>query len=252
MATAAPQTSPTAATATAPVTPTNFSVSLLNALGIKPTAINVALLNAQQTQEGAWISSNPINAFNTYNPLNVSENADGTGPQGTQQSNGVIAFSNWNDGVTATADFMNKNDPNLVTALQNSDVSSYITNISNDQWAVCIPPCDPAQYGRDVLQAYTVALSDTGATADGIAGFLPIGQTGVNDVTQVGTDAAGAAKTVVSAVTSTAGFLGDLESGTLWKRIGMGALGLVLCLIGIMLIMSESKTVQSAAKVVGK
>jgi hypothetical protein len=240
MATAAPQTSPTAATAT-PVTSTSFSVSLLNALGIKPTETNVALLNAQQTVEGAWISSNPINAFNTYNPLNVSENADGTGPQGTRQSNGVIAFSNWNDGVTATADFMNKNDPNLVTALRNSDVSSYITNISNDQWAVCIPPCDPAQYGREVLQAYTVALSDTGAIPDGIPGLNGAAKTVVS-----------AAKTAVSAVTSTAGFLGDLESGTLWKRIGMGALGLVLCLIGIMLIMSESKTVQSAAKVVGK
>ncbi len=244
----APQTSSTAATPGATVTPSNFSVSLLQALGIAPTKINVALLNAQQTQEGAWISSNPINAYNTFNPLNVSENADGTGPQGVKQSNGVIAFSNWGDGVTATADFMKKNDPNLVTALQNSSVTDYINNISDNQWAVCVQPCDPAQYGRDVLQAYTVALSDTGAIATGVTGFLPIPNSVVTATT------AAAPSTYVadakSALSGLTGIESWLTTKSNWQRIGLGALGILLAIIGIFLILSESKTVQKVAKAV--
>ena len=55
---------------------------------------------------------------------------------------------------------------------------------------------------------------------------------GANALAPAVSDVTGAASDVVSGVTTTAGLIGDLTNGSLWIRIGEGALGIFLIIVG--------------------
>lgn len=114
--------------APANVSPSGFSAAVLQALGIQPTNLAVEALNAMQQGEGQWGASGSWNAASDYNPFNISGgqgvidqyHLDAT-ERGTQDpGNGppVDEFTNWQNGVTATANFLKNADPNMFATLQ--------------------------------------------------------------------------------------------------------------------------------------
>lgn len=229
---------------------------------------------------GSWDTAehNPTNEFN---PLNIETTFNGVVPTGSWDAgsgNNILEFANWNDGVVATAGFIESSDPDFVPALQQVSTGNLadFTNILGD-WET---KSGDASYGQSVLNYYQEHLSELGqpdgATAGGIAAFLPfpnfitqaltagnVGPSGVieNGSGNLSQDAAAAAAAAAKAaedaagvggtLTGLAGIESTLTNGSWWKRLGIGAIGVILVLIGILLILHEQVSTggQAAATV---
>lgn len=108
--------------------PSGFSAAVLQVLGIQPTDLAVQALNAMQQGEGQWGASGSWNAASDYNPFNISGgqpvisqyglDASIRGTQDPGNGPPVDEFTNWQNGVTATANFLKNADPGMYSALQ--------------------------------------------------------------------------------------------------------------------------------------
>lgn len=125
-----------AATLYAVSTPTEFSQQLLAAIGAPATQQNIDLMNAWQQVEAQWAASGPFNAINQRNPLNIQSvpaGYQGSAPQRLTDSAGksTLSFGSWQDGINATAAFMQQNDPRVVQALQSGNTQQFYSSVGH-------------------------------------------------------------------------------------------------------------------------
>lgn len=253
-------------TTTSTVTPTNFSVSLINQLNadksnpqIPINNTTVGLLNAWQLGgENQWGASGIFGSATQHNPLNIETDPSGDTPTTCGQTIGAVtllcdskgnktlSYATWQDGVEATAAFIEKNQPQIIGALAtpttgnntaasdyNETLSNFINEVNAGGWA-----SNPG-YASQILTYFTEHnLGSQGAvTPLGIAGFLPIPNSLAYGLTvNPSTSMQGTANPSSDCLINIGVLGGCILSRNMAFRIGLGALGIALCLIGILLI----------------
>lgn len=270
--------STSASTSTPTVSPSNFAVSLLQALDLPVNQLSVALIVSWQAKEGQWNATvSSASAEVMHNPLNTRTNyttVNGTGiscPDGAADvikpgettPCATISFPTWQDGIDNTAAFIQKNDPDIITALQATSgpdketaLNDFVTAV--EHWN----PVD-SNYGQEIgalwQDAGGLGIDQGAAQAEGTAGLLPIPTSIVNVLTAANPSTYGKAalsgatavgKAVTQPLDSVDGLISAVSSKSFWSRIGWGALGVILCLVGLAFIGFEvlggSKAAQDA------
>ena len=230
-----------------PQTKADWAYAILVALGIDPNTHpgSVQALIAQQNAEGTtgalW-----------NNPLAVGPNGkiqfSGTK---TQNSDGVLSFQNWQDGLTANAIFMMINDPALVSNLQGqTSVQSYGKELESNDWEALGGSSNPLNVN------YGAAVQKDASSGGGLsAGFAAISSKDLNNLLPVSVapeDKNGNPKPDAgAAVSDTYPTLSDIFGINInWTIVGGMALaiGLVLAGIYIMFHTQANAAVKTAVK----
>jgi hypothetical protein len=149
---------------TANVTPTGFSVAVLQELKVPVNAWTVSVLNSIQKAEEPSLS-----AYSEYNPFNISGGqfvanqynlgVNVTGTMNPGNGPAVDEFSGWADGVKATANWIKNADPGIYSALISLGQSSTATGTAG------------AQVGNDVANFFTAVTKSGSFGIDGSTGY---------------------------------------------------------------------------------
>lgn len=229
-----------------PANATDWAYILLALLNIDPTTHeqSIADLAAQiNLEQGS-------NTVTNGNPLNL-------GPGTT--------YPNWLDAAEATVNTINANPAMLSALKSNASIGTYATALGNSNWEGGGAGAQVNKsYGLDVAARYNAMVNKTGGYSfanfstdyasyiTGLAGGGP----GVLDDIEAALKSVpeGAAQTATDALDPSwigelGTLLGDLDSASFWKRIGIFALGAVLALVGLGVFISTTKPGQEAESV---
>lgn len=230
------------------INPNSWEAQMLTAIGkasninVPVTSTNVAIMDAWAKSEGTLWANNPF-AISTPFPGATQCIAQCNG------GNPIMAYATLQDGINATAQFIANGYTFIPKNLANST------------------PNDTAIQAATVAQGVFQAINQSGWCKNCQGGLYPIGihqlinefekgmtpsQIGTVDKTSVtgiaGNYVSAAAKPVVGWVESLGKILGFLTNKNFWIRVGFGFLGFVMVMIGITLIVSETKTGQALGK----
>lgn len=247
---------------TLPTTATSWQSLLIEDLNQLNPGLNIQDNPTNQAALGAWAQSEGVIQHNT--PLAISGLHPGATTCLAQCGTGspIYAYDTMANGVMATAQFLTVNNySGVLKALASTsnfgnstqpDVTGLATiwkAINESGW------CRGCQGGRYPETLFS--LWNNPNTQGAVNASLDFGSGTVNNVTSaVGT----AVKSTASAVSSSASvlstignILGKITTANFWLRFGLGLLGFILCILGIVFILSETKTgsnIASAAPVV--
>lgn len=226
---------------------------LLKALGAPITNTGVAALTYWDNSEGTLWANNPLAA------------SGGSAAQGATNciaqcgsSSPIMQFATMADGVAYDAAFLQHNNyTNVVGAFltqgDNKDGSintaslAFIWNaINKSGW------CSGCQ-GGEYPEALHAALNLTSAQISADVNKITGGKVGLGAVAgaikstlgAAGQAAAQNATSWTSLIPTLGNLLTDFTNKTFWIRIGLGALGAILLLVGIWLIVGQTKTGQT-------
>lgn len=262
----APVTDPGVQTARTQPDPNSWEVQFLQALQtgynqkygtniqLQPTPTNIAILDGWAKSEGTIGSNNPF-AISGQNPGSTNCLAQcGSGSP-------VYAYDSITSGINANVQFILNNGFNgnlrpqgyatFVPYMAQStytDSSLQAAQIARDVFTVInqsgwCAGCQNGNYPNGLLAV--IQDFEKGITPSQSGAVTPTSATGiVGDYVQAGAQAA------TSWTQSLGTILGKLTSKQFWLRVGLFMAGLLLGLIGISFILSESKTVTNASKVV--
>lgn len=145
--------------------PNQFSVAMLSYMNIVPGYFavgttdadnDVKMLNAQQAQEGMWTAyaiTDPRNANNMHNPLNINApNGYGYG-YSYNLGGGTGSFPTWAQGVQGTAENYLKGYPAAVAGLQAANFNQWIQGVVAGGW-VGSSPSNQANYVTQITTLY--------------------------------------------------------------------------------------------------
>jgi hypothetical protein len=224
-----------------------------------------AYLAGQAACEGPSISQGGYNPWNTtlpaphangetvtskYGPITLPQgNAAYLGNNPAQNNNDPVKnFSDWASGVAATV--LSWDQLKILPSLSGTfNGSTYISALSASGWGTS-PSCtaqraqeylnDPTSLCSQLTQSVNTNGSNAGGTStSGASGAaVPEANTGAGAVSDV-TNAVG---DVAGATSSVSGLIGDLTSTALWYRLGLGALGVALCTVGLFIMFSSTNT----------
>ncbi len=220
--------------ASAPAAQQPWQLDILRALGAPTTANNVANLNRWNACEGnkAGGSGLPINnPFNTTLPYN--------GAPGVNSVN-VRHYLSYADGIAATVKTITGTKafaPILAALMNDAPTSVFAAAVGNSGWGTSGGCIAKASGSPDIPQTQGSGSGDTG------------GATGINVPGEgIAGDVAGAVAGAASWTTTLGNLLTSITSVKFWQRIGIGAGGLLLLLVGAVFILSESKVVTAAVE----
>lgn len=142
---------------------TDAATSILAALGVSPTAVNVGLLQAWITCEKGTTGD----AWQWNNPLNTTE--PGYGSTGTVNTAGVRVYPTAADGVAATAaTLLNGYYPLLVQGLRTSDAATFFSAPNEISTWGTDPACVQAVYAGLGLPTMAPTTGTPTVTGTGI------------------------------------------------------------------------------------
>lgn len=234
------------------VNQSSWEAQLLQDLGAPITPTTQAILQAWGLSEGTANQNNPlaISGLNTGATTCIAQ-------CGT--SSPVMAYDSMTHGVAATAAFI-KASPNYSLIIQNLQLSTnqdslkqslsiaqgVYTIINGSGW------CKGCQGGNypNVLHELISALDPNTANSSTIAGILG-GGSNQSTTGSSGLDPGAAVATnnpFGSLANPLSTLLSALTSKSFWTRIGFGFLGFALLVIGVVFLLSQTKTGQDAAK----
>jgi hypothetical protein len=130
------------------VTPADFAKALLSRLGLPVTDNNVAALVAFQAQEGGHMHNAAA-----FNPMNTTWKMPGSSlGSGLSKSIGVQAYSNWDQGIEATAKTLSNGlYSDIISALRRSaPPDETLRAVGASKWGCTICGKTPAS----LLQSY--------------------------------------------------------------------------------------------------
>lgn len=208
-----------------------FAKSLLTGLGIPPTKTRVAIVVGWENAEGGnWANSAK------YNPLNTTRNAPGAV---SINSVGVKAYRSWGEGLTQTILTLHTSGYGyeaIVQGLRDSDPSATATAIGNSKWGTNAQLAQSAIASSIKKGSGSSLLSTVGniaLEANPVTGPAVIADKALGD--PVGTVVNGAGAVVNStgdALKIIGQFFSDLVDPSFWLRVGKGALGTTMVVIG--------------------
>jgi hypothetical protein len=226
--------SPTTGPATVTIgSSSDFSVALLEALGLPVTAANVGALNAWQRAEGQWTATGDWNPSANHNPLNTTE---GTGAIGRHGSAGISIYPDWTTGVAATARTLQYGRyAGVLNVLRTGQASPSLLSA-----AVVPSGWGTGPFGGDSM----ASQAGTGASQ---TATLDVSQSDLSgrSATQGGISVIEQNVPGLKEIKSVADFLGLIVTRRFW----MGALGVGFVIGGTALFIASTKPGQTAMEV---
>jgi hypothetical protein len=239
----------TAATAgsSEPVTQAVWATMLILALKAQGKDVPVTLNNIENIER--WMSAEEPSAdwYDRNNPLNASV--------GTSASDGTGSYANLESGAQNTAkELTQSNFSNILSALtQNASPAAFSAVVVSSPWA-------SSHYGVSAAGA-PAKYVEAGRGLDYISTLPLAGQVSAGTGKQVAPADAGAANAESDLLpgdpnaTSVGGLFGSWEDGLLgffdaiespkfWERVGLGAFGIFMVIIGGVLFFASTKTGQ--------
>ena len=250
----APIRQPTSPTPTGQVSSAQWAANLIDAINLKLPAgskkilvTNTNIANIQR-MIGAESGGNTAGFLRDNNPLNLNTYAS---PHSSLWSTGSVVpefgiyvqkFNSVTDGITATADqFLQPSSAGTIAALQNNAPAPVFGgSLSSGAWSG---------------QSYANASAFSKLTPANITGTgqpLTVNPTGtVGQVLQwsnrnlPGASAVNSAASAVgSSVTSVGGFISKVTNPTNLKNVGIFMAGVSLTIVGLVILMQQSKSVR--------
>lgn len=154
--------------------PTDFANALLGALGAPDTKTNVSNIVAWENQEGGnW------NNTAKFNPLNTTQQEQGSTVMGGGNSAGVQAYTSWQQGIDATVSTLQQNQTGYSQILHDLSVSApwkqFAANVDSSAWGTkgLNPGTAPAPSASGNVDAGNFGAGQTITTQSGLAGNSP-------------------------------------------------------------------------------
>jgi len=156
--------------------PATFAAALCDALGVPANQANIQAIVAWQAYEGQWTARGSWNAANNHNPLNIEA---GGQTQNAGGGNNISMFASWQDGVDATANFIQQHTPQIIDAMRNSTTAQGVANaIDNSGWAASYASGAIVKALGGVGQGNAIPVSAAGS-GSGVGNSAGAGGTGI-------------------------------------------------------------------------
>lgn len=213
-----------------PQTQTDWAVAILLALGINPSPGAIQALIAQMHVEGMALTYN--------NPLAITNPAPSASPLPGNPA-GVQTYSNWLDGLAGTVADIQAN-PTLIEELQAASPScaGYAAALARATWEGSSPGANSA-YANSVGQSCGTPVPALSAAWQQWLSKTP------GWIQAIGAAIADAAKAAATAPLAAASvleqFYKDVTNVGFWKRVALGAGGILLFGIGLVIFLSSTK-----------
>jgi hypothetical protein len=136
----------------------DFSVALLDTLGLEPTKNRIISIVAFAAIEGGhWANTA------RFNPMNTMKDAPGA-VQAQGLLNGIKAYPDWPTGIKATAaTIAQKNMLPIAAALKNdADPVAFLAAVTKSAWC---PGCDYTKFNPEALYVQRANIQDKAQTA---------------------------------------------------------------------------------------
>lgn len=209
-----------------------WETDFLNGLGAPLTSPNYQALTLWASSEGTTGSNNPL-AISGHHPGSTHCIAQ------CGSSSEIMAYDTMANGVAANVAFLQGSYyVGVVSAFQkNAGLNAIWAAVNQSPW------CTGCQGGKYPIAIYNAIPNPTGAVGQALAGV----QAGVDAVGGAAGTVAGAVVNAipgVSTVSSVGGLIKDVTSPDFWKRIGMGAFGVGLFVVGMVVFFEGTDTGQ--------
>jgi hypothetical protein len=223
--------------------PNGWEADLLQKINAPVTPTTVSILDAWANSENTLGQNNPLAISGVYSGATSCIAQCGT-------NSPIMTYSSWQAGNTATANFikaspeysiiiqdLQASTPNDSNAQALSIAQAVFTNINGSGW------CKGCQGG-----VYPTALNQLISEWDNFSASAKGGVTPTS-ITGIAGDYAGAATGGLSNWTSSlTTLLSAITSKSFWTRVGFGFLGFALVGVGLIFLLSQTKTGQTAEK----
>jgi hypothetical protein len=222
----APTTAPTTRSAW---TTTIWAALLLQALSAPTTQNNVTNIQRWMNSEEpaqSWLSNN--------NPLNTTMQSSGYIANDTNGYGGP-GYVDVASGLAATAQTITSGYPSILAALRSdAPPATFDSAVVNSPWAA-------SHYGGQLSSAPLLAdATGSGTDPTGVLGQIEqgVGAFATGGVLGAATGISG----IGGLISETTTLVSDVSSPTWWKRIGIGALGIVAIGVGLVVLIATSDT----------
>lgn len=204
-----------------------WAKSLLHAIGAPVTPANVQVVYDWEKSEGGGGINNPLN----QGPDTVHK---GLSTSGSQYGGGAANYASRAAGLQGAVDYLNM--PNF------RDIKQFLVagNSGAARAAIIASPWAASHYGEGA----SFSQAPLPGNAQALATFKPSG--GYSGSSGASSSAGTSAGSSGSSGSGLGQLAGNLVSGIFWERVMLILGGALLVLLGIVLVMEQSKTVRGA------